>query len=736
MGVVYKATQVTLNRTVAVKMLPPHLALSKEYLARFQREAETLARLAHENIVHIYDIEEQDDAHFIIMELVSGGSLSSLLQVQRRINPAHARDIATRLADALAAAHHQGIIHRDIKPDNILFSTAGQPKLTDFGIAHMRDTKFKTQTGLFLGTPLYISPEQARGQTVSAASDLYSLGIVLYEMLCGHVPFSADDPLAVALKHIQEAPTPLNSVAADLPASLCAIVHRMIEKAPGDRYSSAREVQEALLMLDLGMTPGMALRRQAASPSAKAGEQICPECHTPLKSEFLTCPKCGRAIRRSCVKCGQQYDPLSPECPFCRTPASISDPSMAIPAPPPRRAPGEPLPKDPQRAVDKGRQVAKQVAKEGLQAAREGFDAAAEGGAKIVKGGAKAAADGLGHGIKAAREGLDAAAEGGARIAKDGARVAAEGVARAAEHVPGVTPTLMGRLFAPFRSGGSPAARYLWIGVGIILLALLILLLKPLCSRTPIDPFLSSNEMSSGLTSGTESQPVSDRQIPNTQQPKPRVLTEKEKDAIAKLAGEKDGATEEGDSEAEDTEDEDATDWADSYSESDGYVEEEKDPADEEKSEEEKPKEDKVIVKPPVEETPVAPENTKPPQDLFDEAGARQLIRSIIDRQKKALQEGNVSKALADASSRIRKEYEPILKQTFEYFKISDIRLLNLDVDFDDNRHANVWMSSRFTLTSKLDGSKVTEEGEEAWKLAFDGKRWWITEIQSLGDTH
>jgi predicted Ser/Thr protein kinase len=321
MGVVFKATQLTLNRTVAVKMLSHDLARSGEYLARFGREAETLARLAHEDIVHIYDIEEIDSAHFIIMEYVDGPSLTTLLSREFRLKPARARDITVVLANALAVAHDRGIIHRDIKPDNIIFTSAGRPKLTDFGIAHMRDdSTFKTRTGIMLGTPYYIAPEQALGQPVSPASDIYSLGVVLFEMLSGRVPFTGGDALSVAIKHIRDAAPPLKEVAPELPTELCRVVHRTLEKNPFDRYGSAEEFQETLVDLDLGITAGRALRVPVQSGEG-AHAFTCPDCGTALRAEFLTCPKCGLAIRHKCTRCGTLFNPISPACPFCRTPA-------------------------------------------------------------------------------------------------------------------------------------------------------------------------------------------------------------------------------------------------------------------------------------------------------------------------------------------------------------------------------------------------------------------------------
>jgi len=323
MGVVYRATQLSLDRTVAIKMLPPHLAASGEYLARFRREAETLARLAHEDIVHIYDIEEDDEgSHFIIMEHVDGPSLSSLLAREGRFDASRARDVAVVLANALAVAHRKGIVHRDLKPDNILFTSAGRPKLTDFGIAHMRDDrKFRTHTGIMLGTPYYLSPEQALGKPVTPASDLYSLGVVLYEMLCGRPPFDGGDALAVALQHVREAPVPVAVVMPGTPAALCEVVERALRKTPGDRFDSAEGMQRALMALELGVVPGGALSTELPAPGEVTRTSSCPECGAHLAHDFLSCPMCGLSIRRACTRCGSLYDPVAPSCPICKTPS-------------------------------------------------------------------------------------------------------------------------------------------------------------------------------------------------------------------------------------------------------------------------------------------------------------------------------------------------------------------------------------------------------------------------------
>jgi predicted Ser/Thr protein kinase len=329
MGVVYKATQVTLNRTVAIKMLPPHLATSREYLARFRREAETLSRLSHEHIVHIYDVDESEGSHYIVMEFVDGPSLTSLMARRGHLTPACARDVAMAVAGALTVAHRQGIVHRDIKPDNILVTSAGQPKLTDFGIAHMRDGRLQTQAGTLLGTPYYMSPEQATGREISAATDVYSLAVVLYEMVSGRVPFDAEDPLALALKHVQEEPPPLQRIASSVPEALAREVHRALRKDPRERHANAQEFRDRLAALDLGIAAGTALGLELATRS-QPGTARCPECATPLSDEFITCPHCGLSIKHRCTSCGRLYDALSPACPTCKAPAT--PPELRMPA--------------------------------------------------------------------------------------------------------------------------------------------------------------------------------------------------------------------------------------------------------------------------------------------------------------------------------------------------------------------------------------------------------------------
>jgi hypothetical protein len=296
MGRVFEAIQLTLSRTVAIKVLRQELAESDDQAARFRREADTLARLDHENIVRVYDVVEHEGAHYIVMEYVGGPPLGELLGRSGRFPPAFARDIAADIAGALSAAHGRGIIHRDIKPGNILFTTAGRPKLADFGIARIVGTATSAQSQL-VGTPYYMSPEQVRGEGLSPASDVYSLGIVLYEMLSGRLPFDADTPIGVALKHVQEAPPAISTVEPDLPADLCRLIDRALEKDTARRYATAEAFQDALQRLDLGPPPGRALRSLFPRLLAGAGAPICRGCTAELRSGFLTCPHCGRPVR-------------------------------------------------------------------------------------------------------------------------------------------------------------------------------------------------------------------------------------------------------------------------------------------------------------------------------------------------------------------------------------------------------------------------------------------------------
>jgi predicted Ser/Thr protein kinase len=298
MGRVFEAIQLTLSRTVAIKVLRQELAESDDQAARFRREADTLARLDHENIVRVYDVVEHDGAHYIVMEYVGGPPLGELLAKAGRFPPAFARDVAVEIAGALSAAHGSGIIHRDIKPGNILFTTAGRPKLADFGIARMLDTATNTQSQL-VGTPYYMSPEQVRGEGLSPASDVYSLGVVLYEMLSGHVPFNAETPIGVALKHVQEAPPSLADTDRDLPAELCRLIDRALDKDARRRYASAEEFQDTLQRLSLGAPAGRALRSLFPRLLAGTGELICRGCTAELQPGFLTCPQCGRSVRGS-----------------------------------------------------------------------------------------------------------------------------------------------------------------------------------------------------------------------------------------------------------------------------------------------------------------------------------------------------------------------------------------------------------------------------------------------------
>lgn len=241
MGTVWRATDTLLSRPVAVKLLHPDKMAEPTSRERFRTEGRITAGLSHPGIAQVYDYGEQDERAFLIMELVSGEPLSSILGRKDRLSPGATLDIVGQAAQALAAAHARGVIHRDMKPGNLLVTDDGTVKLTDFGIARGNQSVTLTQTGMVMGTAQYISPEQASGGSATFSSDIYALGVVAYECLAGRPPFTADTPLALALAHARETPPPLP---AEVPERIGDIVERSLAKSPEDRPASAGEVAQ------------------------------------------------------------------------------------------------------------------------------------------------------------------------------------------------------------------------------------------------------------------------------------------------------------------------------------------------------------------------------------------------------------------------------------------------------------------------------------------------------------
>lgn len=245
MAQVYLARDRSLDRPVAIKELVPEFATDPSFVERFRREAQAAANLAHPNIVGVYDWGTQDGTYFIVMEYIDGPSLSQVIRRDGPLHPRRAAELAGEVAGALGFAHSRGVVHRDVKPGNVLLTGSGQSKVTDFGIARALSSPDEdlTQAGSVMGTATYFSPEQAQGQPVDPRSDLYSLGVVLYEMVTGRAPFTGDTPLAIAYKHVQDQPAAPNTVIGDLPQGLNAIIMKLLSKRPDDRYASAEELR-------------------------------------------------------------------------------------------------------------------------------------------------------------------------------------------------------------------------------------------------------------------------------------------------------------------------------------------------------------------------------------------------------------------------------------------------------------------------------------------------------------
>jgi eukaryotic-like serine/threonine-protein kinase len=292
MGEVWRGEDVLLNRAVAVKLLPTGRAGDESFLARFRAEARYAASLSHPGIARVYDYGESAEfgGAYLILELVKGEPLSAILARAGRLSPDPTLDIIGQAARALDAAHQAGIVHRDIKPGNLLVAAGGTTKITDFGIAtavQAAQASHLTETGMVMGTAMYVSPEQATGAPVDSSSDIYSLGVVAYECLAGHVPFMASEPLAIAYAH-KHAPVP--ALPPDVPQPVAGLVYDMLAKTPAGRPASARVVAGRADMLREALFLGDGAMGDAGQAGDFAGTHYARNFAGPTRADLPAAP--------------------------------------------------------------------------------------------------------------------------------------------------------------------------------------------------------------------------------------------------------------------------------------------------------------------------------------------------------------------------------------------------------------------------------------------------------------
>ena len=276
MAIVYKAVDMRTGHNVAVKVLRPEYNEDAEFIGRFQREAEAASKMTHHNIVNLLDVGMDGDNRYLVMEYVQGKTLKEVIQERGRLSAPLACQITIRILSALEHAHRNGIVHRDIKPQNILVHADGHIKVADFGIARIADSSTLTRGDNVMGSVHYFSPEQARGEGANATSDIYSTGIVLYEMLTGRVPYDGDNPVAVAMQHLHATPVPIQTLSPDVPPAVVAICMKAMEKNPGLRYQSARDMASDLraAMNDRGeMSPNRSAELEVRQPKPQVKDE-------------------------------------------------------------------------------------------------------------------------------------------------------------------------------------------------------------------------------------------------------------------------------------------------------------------------------------------------------------------------------------------------------------------------------------------------------------------------------
>lgn len=246
MAIVYRAVDLRTGHNVAVKVLRPEFNEDGEFISRFQREAEAASKMTHHNIVNLLDVGMDGENRYLVMEYVQGKTLKEVIQERGKLSAPLAGQIAIRILSALEHAHRNGIVHRDIKPQNILVHADGHIKVADFGIARIANSSTLTKGDNVMGSVHYFSPEQARGEGANATSDIYSTGIVLYEMLTGKVPYDGDNPVAVAMQHLHATPVPIQNLAPDVPPAMVRVCMKAMEKNPAQRYQTARDMASDL----------------------------------------------------------------------------------------------------------------------------------------------------------------------------------------------------------------------------------------------------------------------------------------------------------------------------------------------------------------------------------------------------------------------------------------------------------------------------------------------------------